>query len=557
MVADRKRNSIDYENWSKTELIREITKLNKRKKYGLVWDEEKTKEVFEEEVQKKLPVLRDITKNGIEDKSKPNNILIEGDNYHALSVLNYTHKNKIDAIYIDPPYNTGNGNAFRYNDKIINDDDAYKHSKWLSFMKKRLGLAKKLLTKKGIIFISIDDHEGAQLKLLCDEIFGEKNFIANIVWQRKYVSANDVKGISTTHEYLTTYAKNHECWEPGLFRRTQAQLKAFTNPDNDPRGIWRASDLSARTYSPKTDYLIAGPTGKEFRPPPSRSWVVNKKRFEALLKDNRITFGRNQTGRPMLKKFLTEVRDGITPDTWWSREKAGDNKEARYEIKELFPQNIFSTPKPTKLIEMCIKIAIPGKKGIVLDFFAGSGTTGQAILKLNKEDGGSRKFILCTNNENKICTDVCYPRLKKVIKGYKNSKGEKIEGLEGNLKYFRTSFVDSEPTDYNKKIIVEQSTEMLCLKEDCFELVKNGKQFKIFRNHADHHLGIVYYYDGIEPFVKEVLKIGKKIHTYVFSLADQVDNQDFRMVDQLVTLKPMPSAILNVYRRIFVYAQTA
>lgn len=553
MAINGKPRKIDYSSWSKTELIKEIKKLEKRRKYGLIWDEDKVKEVFEEEVQKKLPVLKDITKNGIEDKSEPNNVVIEGDNYHALAVLNYTHSRNIDVIYIDPPYNTGNDSTFRYNDRIIDKEDSYRHSKWISFMHKRLRLARRLLAKKGVIFISIDDNEVAQLRLLCNEIFDERNFIATIVWQRKYVSANDAKTISTTHEYLLVYARDKELWKPGLFRRTEEQLKAFTNPDNDPRGVWRASDLSARTYSPKTDYVIRGPTGNDFRPPPSRAWTVSKKRFQELLNDNRITFGKDQSNRPMLKKFLTEVKEGITPDTWWSREKAGDNKEARYEIKDIFPDNIFSTPKPTKLIKTCIRVALPKKAGTVLDFFAGSGTTGHAVLELNREDGGSRRFILCTNNENKICTDVCYPRLKKVIKGYKNSKNKVVERLGGNLKYFKTAFVDSEPTDHNKRIMTEQSTEMICLKEDCFELVKEGKQFKIFKNYKDRYLGIVYYDDGIDPFQKEVIKIRKKINTYVFSLDDSVDESDFEKVRQWVNLKPIPATILSTYRRMFAY----
>ena len=185
MAVNGKRK-IDYDSWSKLELIKEIKKFEKRKKYGLIWDEESAKEIFEEEMQKKLPILNDVLKNGIEDKSKPNNVLIEGDNYHALSVLNYTHKGKINVIYIDPPYNTGNGENFRYNDKFIDSEDSYKHSKWISFMNKRLRLAKKLLSNKGVIFISIDDNEQAQLKILCDEIFGQENFLTALYIQVRY-----------------------------------------------------------------------------------------------------------------------------------------------------------------------------------------------------------------------------------------------------------------------------------------------------------------------------------------------------------------------------------
>ena len=234
---------------------------------------------------------------------------------------------------------------------------------------------------------------------------------------------------------------------------------------------------------------------------------------------------------------------------------AGHNQDAKQEFDSFDLQSSFDTPKPIKLIKRILEIA-SCQNSIILDFMAGSGTTGHAVLQLNKEDGGHRKFILCTNNENNICTDVCYPRLKKVIKGYKNSKGEKIEGLGGNLKYFKTSFVDSEPTDYNKKIMVEQSTEMLCLKEDCFELVREGKSFKIFKNSSDNYLGIILYYDGIDSFKKEILKLDKKINAYVFSLNDTVDEKDFVGIDHLVNIKPIPSAILNVYKRIFAYVQT-
>ena len=251
MAVNGKPRKIDYTSWSQTELIREIKKLEKRKKYGIIWDEERTKEVFEEEVQKKLPVLKDVTKNGIEDKSKPNNILIEGDNYHALSVLNYTHKGRIDVIYIDPPYNTGK--EFTYNDKLVDKDDSYKHSKWISFMHKRLQLAKKLLSKKGVIFISIDDNEQAQLKILCNEVFGEDNFIASIVWQKKYSPQNDAKYFSDMHDFILVYArkKNINGERDGhtrnLLPRTEEMNARYKNQDNDPRGIWKSTRFKCKT----------------------------------------------------------------------------------------------------------------------------------------------------------------------------------------------------------------------------------------------------------------------------------------------------------------------
>ena len=567
MAVDDKPQKIDYSELSKFHLIekikeqnKEIKKLNKRKKYGLVWNEERVKEVFEEEVQKKLPVLKDITKNGIEDKSKPNNVLIEGDNYHALSVLNYTHKGRIDVIYIDPPYNTGK--EFTYNDKIVDKEDSYKHSKWLSFMNKRLLLAKKILSRKGVIFISVDDHEQAQLKILCNDVFDEENFIASIVWQKKYSPQNDAKYFSDMHDFILVYAKKKNTngekkgWVRNLIPRTDEMNARYKNPDNDYRGLWKSADLSVKRVTEKDTYEIETPSGRKVLPPKGRSWVTSKEKVQEWIKDNRIWFGKTGNNVPALKIFLNEVQQGLVPTTWWDRIFAGDNQDAKQELKRFDLEDIFDTPKPVKLIKRILETAST-KESIILDFMAGSGTTGQAVLELNREDGGNRKFILCTNNENNICIDVCYPRLKKVIKGYKNSKNETIERLGGNLKYFKTSFVTWEShSDRNKKIMVEQSTEMLCLKEDCFDLIREGIQFKIFKNHDDRYLGIIYYYDGVEPFKKEIKKLNKKINTYVFSLIDEIDQEEFEDVRSMVTLKPIPSAILNVYRKIFAYVQT-
>ena len=547
-----------YANWSKNELIDEIRKLQKRKKYGLVWDEEKTKETFEKDARNKLPVLKEITKNSFgNDSKKSTNILIEGDNYHALSVLNYTHKRKIDIIYIDPPYNLGK--EFTYNDKLVDNEDSYKHSKWLSFMKKRLKLAKKLLSQKGIIFISIDDNEQAQLKLLCDEIFGQESFIANIIWQKKFSPQNDAKYFSDMHDFILVYIRKKNIgnekngWIRNLIPRTEEHNARYSNPDNDSRGNWASADLSAKRATPKDIYPIITPSGKKIYPPKGRSWITSLKQIDKWRKNNRIWFGKNGNNVPRMKIFLNEVQQGLVPTTWWDIKFAGHNQEAKQELKKILYNKklVFDTPKPVRLIKRILQIASE-KNSLILDFFAGSGTLGHTVLELNKEDDGNRQFILCTNNENKICTEVCYPRIKKVIKGYKNSKDEKIKGLGGNLKYFKTAFIDSESTDQNKKMIVDKSTEMLCLKENCFELIKESKKFKIFKNNHNY-LGIIYYYDGIKSFKKEVLKLNKKINTYVFSLADMVDDSDFTEVSELISLKPIPSTILNVYRRIFAH----
>lgn len=343
------------------------------------------------------------------------NLYIEGDNLEVLKLLQESYLGKVKMIYIDPPYNTGNDFIYRDDfkqsaadydeDSGVYDEDGNRmfkntdtngrfHSDWCSMIYSRLMLARNLMMDDGVIFISIDDNEVKDLMSICDEIFGSSNFLATFTWQKKYGPANDAKGVSATHEYILLYGKKANQWAPGLLPRSDEQLKAYKNPDNDPRGVWRASDLSARTYSASCDYIITGPTGIKFSPPPSRSWIVNEEGYQRMLVDNRITFGADGTGRPMQKKFITEVKDGITPETWLPRDKGGDNKIARYELKEIFPENLFDTPKPSKLIKYLETIAGTKDTDIILDFFSGSATTAHAAMQLNAEDGGRRKFIM-------------------------------------------------------------------------------------------------------------------------------------------------------------------
>ena len=374
------------------------------------------------------PVLKDETiPTGADSEGKPycssgskdwdttENLYIEGDNLEVLKLLQETYLGKVKMIYIDPPYNTGNDfvyeddfaqsaadymdNSGQYDEEgnrlVTNTESNGRfHTDWLNMIYPRLKIAKDLLADDGAVFISIDDNEVKNLMAMCDEVFGTSNFLATFVWQKKYGPANDAKGVSATHEYILLYGKNSDVWMPGLLPRSDEQLKAYKNPDNDPRGVWRASDLSARTYSASCDYIITGPTGLKFSPPPSRSWIVNKESYQNLLADNRITFGSDGTGRPMQKKFITEVKGGITPETWLPRERGGDNKIARYELKDIFPENLFDTPKPSKLVSYLITISGVEKDAIILDFFSGSATTAHAVMQLNAEDGGHRKFIM-------------------------------------------------------------------------------------------------------------------------------------------------------------------
>jgi adenine-specific DNA-methyltransferase len=550
MAKDNKKLEIEK---LKAEIERLKKELKKKKKYGLIW-EEKPEEVVEM-CKKKLPVLKEIkNKEIITDKDKPVNLLIEGDNYHALSVLNYTHAKKVDVIYIDPPYNTGNKD-FIFNDHYIDKEDAYRHSKWLSFMEKRLKLAKNLLKDTGVIFISIDDNEVAQLKMLMDhpDLFRENNLESIICWRRRTNQPNDKsKMIAKVAEFLLVYAKNSNILkEKKLFNTIplgEMRASSYSNPDNDPRGPWSTTPWRASRGQGGTKYRIKTPTGKIY----DEVWLGTRETFGKLLKDKRIIFPNGGNGKPRKKVFLRErQREGQSAINFWYSKEYGDNLSASSELNNLFGgERVFDNPKPVNLMKMILRIKT-NKNSLVLDFMAGTGTMGQAVLELNKEDGGNRQFILCTNNENNICTDVCYPRIKKVIEGYKNLKSEEVEGLGGNLKYFKTDFVDyDEPTDKNKIKLTKQVTEMLCVKEGTFEEVLDQKDFKVFKN-ANHYTGIIFDQVAIPTFKKAIKNIKGKFSIYVFSLGDETFDDEFKDIKQKVKLSPIPEAILRVYRRIF------
>lgn len=549
----------DYSNWSKEELVRELKKVEKRKKYGIVW-EDKPEQVAEL-CKEKLPVLEEDKHKEIKTDSGPTNVLVEGDNYHGLSVLNYTHKGVVDIIYIDPPYNTGNGDSFKYNDKIVDREDAYRHSKWLSFIEKRLWLAKSLLRNTGVIFISIGDDEFAQLKLLCDEIFDENNFLANIIRKSKETS-NKGRYFSPSTDYTLCYAKNINALPE--FNDSEAQkgekyLRLFKHKDK--RGKYNLVSLYMPSLDPRPNqrYYIECPDGtKVITPTEDKMYRWIPATFKRNLEDDRVVFLKTKTS-PLLDEKGNKASWNIYTKIYLhERQETGMKPLTFIDVpnslgsKELIRMGIdFPFSKPKELIKFLISITDKDTNIIVLDFFAGSGTTGQAVLELNKIDDGNRKFILCTNNENNISTDICYPRIKKVINGYKSEKGENVAGLGGNLKYYKTDFVDAEPTDVNKKKMVDKSTEMLCLKEGCFDEINKGQDFRVFTNGKNKHLGIIYDDDGIEPFKKEVKKLNQKFIVYVFSLDESAREEEFEDIEKLVELKPIPAVILNVYKRIF------
>jgi len=541
-------------NQTKEKLLVEIERLKKelkkKKKYGLVW-EDKPEDVVEM-CKEKLPVLREVrNKEIIIDKSEPINLLIEGDNYHALSVLNYTHKGKIDIIYIDPPYNTGNKD-FIYNDHYIEKEDSYRHSKWLSFIAKRLKLAKNLLKDTGIIFISIDDNEASQLKLLMDssDLFGESNFIAQFIWNKKTGRQNDAKFVSTNHEYILCYLKSANRGKINLLPRTDELNQSYKNPDKDPRGPWASVKMDAKSGSKSSLYEITFPNGIKWKPSPGRYPAYNKENILKLYNDNRIWFGESGKNVPRQKVFLSEVKQGLVPNTLLLSQDVGNTQKAKEDYKKVLLNIDFDNPKPLGLIKHLL-IMGGGKDANILDFMAGSGTTGQAVLEINKDDGGNRKFILCTNNEENICSDICYPRIQKVIKGYKTKNGEKVSGLGGNLKYYKTEFVNyKESTDRNKIKLTKQVVEMLCIKEGTFELILDNEDFKIFKNN-NHYTGIIFNQLAIDNFKKAIKNIKGKVSVYIFSLGDDSFEDEFEDIKQKVKLSPIPEAILKVYRRIY------
>jgi len=403
------------------------------------------------------------------------NLIIEGENLAVLKLLSNSYREQVKCIYIDPPYNTGKD--FVYSDKFNQDkkeywedaevtENGYKidtnaetdgrfHSNWLNMMYSRLLIARQLLKEEGVIFISIDDNEVHHLRKLCDEVFGEDNFISNVIWQKKYSPQNDAKYFSEMHDHIICYAKHKKTngdigWEINLLDRTKEQNDRYSNRDNDSRGDWKAVDFSVKTYNETYDYPIETPSGRIVNPPSSRCWVSTEQRFKELVKENRIWFGNDGNNVPSLKKFLSEVKQGVTPSTLWLRSVVGDNQEATQEINDLLQSSSFDTPKPVRLLSQVSKLSMD-KDDIILDFFSGSGTMGQAVTELNQKDGGNRKYILVQLPEKtdekseaykagyKKISDITIERNKRVIENLRKSaesagdlfqsKEEKTTGL--------------------------------------------------------------------------------------------------------------------------------
>ncbi len=398
-------------------------------------------------------------KKSLVEKGKPSlddNLIIHGDNLAALKALLPRYAGRINCIYIDPPYNTGN-EKWLYNDNVnspmmkdwlqdkspVDGEDLERHDKWLCMMWPRLQLLRELLSDDGVIFISIDDNEQHRLRMVMDEIFGEEHFVANIIWQKKYSPANDAKYFSDNHDFILCYAKNRangknttETWQRRLLPRTEKQDKLYKYDDKDGKGSWQSGDLSVKTYSPEYDYPIVNPeTGKKHNPPEGRCWLTSRENMRMWVQEHRIFFPPGGKSVPRLKRYLREVQQGIVPLTIWAYDEVGHTDGARKLLKEIFSdqQLPFDNPKALGLLQRIITIATD-KNAIILDSFAGSGTTAHAVLALNKADGGERKFILveCEDYADKITAE----RVRRVIKGVPKAKDENLKnGLGGSFTY--------------------------------------------------------------------------------------------------------------------------
>lgn len=544
----------NFKDWSKEDLIKHIEKLEKRKKYGLVWDEERTREVFELQAQNSLPVLEEAPDYAVAtNPEQPTHILIEGDNYHALSVLNYTHEKAVDVIYIDPPYNTG-AKDWKYNNNYVDEEDAYRHSKWISMMHKRLVLAKNVLKQDGVLIVTIDDHELFNLLGILEDL--NATTLGRVAICIKPEGRRQSKFFMEAHEYAIFVT-----WGTPDMRGLNVDFGLdFPEVDEISKFRWeglmrrdaaredRGSEYWYPFYVSKEGKIsVEKIKGYEILPINTkgieRVWLWDKNRarenlsdLKAVIRQDKVTiyYKRREQGR-------------VKPTSFWYGSKYNANAYGTRVVEKIVPKNNFDYPKSVYSVLDCIDIFLP-KDGLVLDFFAGSGTTGHAAMLLNDADGGNRHFILCTNNENRIAETVTYPRVKNCIVGYKEGK-TKIK-FGGNLKYYRTSFVPAEPSDENKELLTSQSVEMLCLRESTFDFVTETDVWKIFKN-SQRYTAVLFDQLSIPDLKDELEKLDKPVSVYVFSLEDDNFANEFTDMKEKVKVCSIPEAILRVYRRIY------
>lgn len=583
--AELARKIKELDGLSKEDKSALLELLHSQKKYGLVWEDKP--EEAEQKMLDHLPVLKEISDRAIisDNPDAPNHLLIEGDNLEALTALSYTHAGKIDVIYIDPPYNTGKKD-FVYNDAYVDTDDEYKHSKWLSFIKKRLELAKKLLSDRGVIFISIDDNEQARIKVLCDEksLLGENNFLGQLIL--KTATDNNPSQISTEHEYMLCYAKNHDS-QPKWLKQSpaahriieqyrsilslglnisdiQKELRKWIKQNKellpqvahynnvDEKGVYSSSSNSSNPHPGGYTYDIFHPITHLAVPKPQNGWRWPEATFLSYAENGEIEWGKDHTTQPHVKKRIETCLESLRTLIY------EDNRGTTKALSDIFGgKKVFDNPKPHTVLARVIDFASQ-TNSVVLDFFAGSGTTLHAVMNLNAEDGGHRTCILCTNNENGICENVTYERNKRVIEGYTKPNGEEVAGLtDNNLHYFRSELLPSERTIKNMKELVKAATGLLCIRNDIYtEAPFGGRKFNSnyarYFEHGNKRMLVIYNEQAI-PFIVNIIKTmpdGEKIKVYVFAYGSDPYEADFAEVKERVTLCALPDAIYNAYKKV-------
>ena len=566
--------------------------LREHKKYGLVW-EDKPEDV-EERLREELPVLREVKSRAIlsSEPDAPNHILIEGDNLEALTALSYTHEGKIDVIYIDPPYNTGARN-WKYNNDYVDSEDGYKHSKWISWVRRRIVIARKLLKNSGIIVVTIDDYEYAQLRLLLDEIFREDNYLATVVIKNNPSGRSTVRGFSVNHEYALFYSKSEDS-SLGRLSHNDNQRSRYSEKDNVGYFEWenfrKNGTDSDRKDRPKQFFPIILNTDSNTLRIPILEWNEQERKYiyEAKLLDHELLllpttpegtekvwkYGLERTQSILAnllvkrkqnryelyrKKYIND--EGSLPRTWWDKPEYSARDNGTRVLTNIFgPIKVFDFPKAPEAVKDSLKAANLGKEGIILDFFAGSGTTLHATMQLNAEDGGHRQCILVTNNENNICEEVTYERNKRVINGYTTPKGVQVAGLKQNaLRYYKTDYISRDRTQRNMRELVAAATDLLCIKEDLYEEQPTFGRFRLkpqlaryFRNERRHML-IIYREELIDEIAEEIKTLdfgGKRLKIYVFSPGRYAFNDNFREVSEKVELVALPAAIYDAYQKV-------
>lgn len=542
--------------------------ISEKKHYGLVW-EESSEEAWDT-MQDKLPVFTEDVSKRLDDApaGSPNHVLIEGDNLNALAALSYTHAGKIDVIYIDPPYNTGNKD-FVYNDSFVDKEDGYRHSKWLSFMDRRLRIAKKLLSEKGVIFISIDDNEQAQLKMLCDEIFGDENFFTNLLWQST-PGSNTGKDVKTVTEYVLMYAKRKTMADINSKPIEDTKKYKFHDEHLAYRGPYVTNKLDRRMtgshYSEALNYAIEMPDGTKLYPGCSIekqehwNWRWSKQKVDWGIANDFILFNQKKGKWSIYFKQYLKVDNNDTPIERalpyqnLILEDAMNAARGTREVMDIFSEKKFDYPKPLSLITFVLNM-VSKPDSTILDFFAGSGTTLHATMQLNSEDGGHRKCILVTNNENNICEKVTYERNKRVIQGYTTPKGEQVAGLsDNNLRYYKTRFVSREHSNRNRRLLMSSLIDILCIKNDIYQEQKTfgGKRFKksvlrYFKDEAGQMLVVLNenVVSTIVPMIAEVATKQHPMKVYVYADGPYAYDDEFKSVLPVIDLCALPDAFLQ------------